>query len=448
VTIRSRQHQQTTSRALPLLLAAIAAIGACSSDDFSGVGGSLPTDVSQDSLEILLPPVYLEAFAVVTPIDTVPGPERPALYLGDRPEGSWRGTPLLRFDVGDSLIQEMVPADWNDVVKVQLRLKGMVQDAEAAVVREVSLYELANPLAESDLLVDDASTLFGPVLTTATFNVGNQAVDLPREIVQGWFEQGTHNGIAIDHVSPDKGDLYSNFAGYAGNEFTSGSRVYSTSESIRPELFLELRDNSMNFEVPVLLDLGHLIQTMPDPAVDPHFGSYFERRLWLKFDIGPDIVPTDATINAGTLVMRVREDLTMQVRPYSQGPIRLGQEIRAWEAIREEAGDDPSFESAYGEGGREIIGGVAAFNPDPGAGDEEPLTEWRLDVTEYVQRQVNEIVPNDLLAGATVNDVGLLLGFTRENLDLCLGVFYGPDAPDSLKPRLEITYTPPADSWR
>ena len=353
MTIRSRQHQQTTSRALPLLLAAIAAIGACSSDDFSGVGGSLPTDVSQDSLEILLPPVYLEAFAVVTPIDTVPGPERPALYLGDRPEGSWRGTPLLRFDVGDSLIQEMVPADWNDVVKVQLRLKGMVQDAEAAVVREV---------------------------------------------VQGWFEQGTHNGIAIDHVSPDKGDLYSNFAGYAGNEFTSGSRVYSTSESIRPELFLELRDNSMNFEVPVLLDLGHLTETMPDPAVDPHFGSYFERRLWLKFGIGPDIVPTDATINAGTLVMQVREDLTMQVRPYAQGPIRLGQEIRAWEAIRGEAGDDPAFESAYGEGGREIIGGVAAFNPDPGAGDEEPLTEWRLDVTEYVQRQVNEIVPNDLPA--------------------------------------------------
>ena len=67
------------STLLALLL--IAVIGACSSDDFTGVGGGMPTDVSQDadSIEVELPPVFPIQAVVITPLDTIAAVERPAM---------------------------------------------------------------------------------------------------------------------------------------------------------------------------------------------------------------------------------------------------------------------------------------------------------------------------------------------------------------------------------
>jgi hypothetical protein len=417
----------------------------------------MPTDVSQDpdSLEVQLPPIFPAVAVVITPLDTLPVEERPAMYIGERPAGGWRGTPLIQFDVGDSLVQEKVPLDWSEVVSVQLRITGMVQTSDGAVVRDVRALELLDPLTAADALVDDVTTLFGAELGTATWNKGAEGIiDLPLAVAEAWFNSGMHNGIALEHVAPADADippeLYSNFAGYAGAEFGRSSRLYAGTFSGPPVLFVQLLDPLENFNVPVLLDLGHLERVQPGPQ-DLQIGSYIERRLWIDFDLNSEIVPIDATINSGTLVLQVREDLTMQVRPFSSfgtSALIIDQLVRAWEATRAEAGDDASVEEAHGRGSREILGGGADFNPDPGGGDVEITNEFRLDVTEYIQRQVNEIIPDDVPPGTTIPDVGLLVAFVSEQLDLDLGVFYGLDATDDLKPRLEIIYTPPADSWR
>lgn len=443
------------ARTLLIPLAAALALASCSSDEFSGVGGSLPTDVSQDSLEVPLGPVYPTAAVVITPLDTVAGPERPALYLGDRMAGGWRATPLLRFDVGDSVVQSKIPLDWTNV-DVYLRLKAMNQSEDAAVVRRVTIYDLAAPLADDALLVDDASTLFGAAIDTATFTkTDNPVVALDKDVVRGWFDAGTHNGIAIWHESAvdPPADLYSTMSGYAGTGSIPGSRLNDGVPAGAPELFFDLRGAGDNFEVPVLLDLGHVQRDLPGPG-DLQLGSYFERRIWFDFDIGPDIVPTDATVNSGTLVLQIRPDLTLQVRPFSEalgGPVIIDQEVRAWEALRDEAGDVAGVTTAWRRGNRLVLDSPTTFDPDPAGGDlAEDIAdgELRIDVTEYVQRQVNEIGPTDLPGGATVDQVGLLVAFVSEKLDLDLGVFYGLDAPDDLKPRLEITYTPPSDTWR
>ena len=435
------------------LISVLAFAGACSSDNFGSVGGTMPTDVSQDSIEIDLPPIFPVVAAVITPLDTIPVEERPAMYIGHRPGGAWRGTPLVQFDVGNSTVQGQIPLDWAEVQSVELRITGMVQSEEAAVVRDVRAYELLSPLSPADAMVSDVTTLLGAELGTATWNKGADGIiDLPLAVVEGWFNSGMHNGIAIVHVAPDSvpPELYSTFAGYAGAEFGRSSRLYSGSFSDPPELAVRVINELENFEVPVLLDLGHLERDQPGPQ-DLQVGSYIERRLWLNFDLNPDIVSVDATINTGTLVLQVRQDLTMQVRPFSTfitEAVIIDQLVRAWEAARSEAGDDPTVEEAHGRGNRQVLDGSAVFNPDPGGGSEVTPTEFRIDVTEFVQRQVNQIVPDDLPEGTAIADVGLLIAFVSEQLDLDLGVFYGLDATDDLKPRLEITYTPPADSWR
>lgn len=353
------------------------------------------------------------------------------------------------------MIQEKLPLDWSGV-NVYLRLKRMNQPPDAAVVRRVRLYELNTPLDESALLVDDVTTLFAAELDTATLNKSeNPSILLDRDVVRGWFDAGTHNGIAMWHDSTVEApaDLYSNFGGYAGMGFTIGARLNDGVPAGAPELFFDLRGAGDNFEVPALLDLGHIRRDLPG-AGDLQLGGYFERRIWLDFDLDPQLVPVDATVNSAKLVLQIRPSLTMQVRPFTEAlgtVVIVNQAVRTWEAVREEAGDVAGVAPARNKGNRQVLDSQTSFDPDPGGGDpDEEIAAgvFSIDVTEYVQRQVNEIGPTDLPPGATVPDVGLLIAFATEDLDLDLGVFYGLDAPDDLKPRLEITYTPPSDTWR
>ncbi len=445
-------------RVLPALIAVAVAVAAgCSSDNWSEVGGSLPTDISQDSLKIELPPIFPVLAEVLTPLDTIPAIEREALYIGSRPAGAWRGTPLLRFDVGDPDVQARLPIDWQDIETLTLNIVPMVQPNSVAVTRDVRAFNLATPLSPDDLLATDVTQLFGDELASAIWNKGEDGVvDLPADSVQAWLEAGTHNGIALFHEAPAAPDsVYSNFAGYGGENFSRTSRLWNDAFGGRPAMSFRFRTEpeTNNFSVPLLDDLTHFERDLPG-AGDLQIGSYFERRLWIDFDLGPDLVPVDATINSGTLILQVRQDLTMQVRGFSRvgtnAAAIIDMQIRAWESARSEAGDKPGVVEAWGRGNREVLDAREAFNPDSGTktDDADQLTELRIDVTEYVQRQVNEIVPDDLPAGTAVAEVGLLLAFVIEQFDLDLGVFYGLDATDDLKPRLEVTYTPPADSWQ
>lgn len=445
---------------LPLVVALAAALAAgCGSDEWNATGSSLPTDTSQDSVSIPLPPIFPVVAEVITPRDTIPAADRGAIYIGQRAGDPWRATPLLRFDVGDTTIQNRLPLDWVDLISVELSMVPMVQPNDATVVRQVQAFDLAAPLDEGALAQTDVTLLFGAELWAGSWNKGaDVSIPLPKATVEAWLDAGTHNGVALYHASPDVHDsLYSTMSGYGGKEFPSrqGSRLWRNTFGGRPVLHFNFQTDPAinNFEIPVLLDMTHFERDLPGSG-DLQIGSFFERRAWLQFDLGANLVPVDATINSGILVLQVRQDATMQVRPFSRvgtnAALIIDQRVYAWEAARSEAGDFPIVTQAWGRSNREVLDGSEPFNPDAGDRVEDPyaVTELRIDVTEYVQRQVNEIVPDDLPPGTGVNDVGLLLAFKQEKLDLGIGVFYGLDATDDLKPRLEITYTPPADSWR
>jgi hypothetical protein len=439
-----------------IVLLLIAAIGACSSDDFTGVGGGLPTDVSQDadSIEVELPPVYPSDVVVITPLDTVAAVERPAMYIGERPEGNWRMTPLVRFDTNSSIVEEQLPLGWADVQSVRLRVSRMVQADDIAVERTARLYQLSAPLSEEALLEADIDALLGSEIASATFSKGGDAVfTVPTDTVQAWFDAGMHNGLAVLHEVPPAPDgVYSNFRGMVGLDFPSRSRAdISTSDPLTgPELsFTLISDEANNFEIEAVEAFTHVERDLPSSG-DLQIGSWIERRVWIDFDLGPSLVPVDATINRCTLTLRVRTETTMQVRGFSSlgsADLALDQQVRSWESTREEAGDVPGVEEAWMNGGRELLAGKSEFNPDYATVDGTSPSELVLDVTEYVQRQVNEVGPNDLPPEVAIADIGLLLAFSSEQLDMCLGVFYGLDQPDSLKPRLEITYTPPSKTW-
>lgn len=439
------------------LLLMIAAIGACSSDDFTGVGGDLPTDVSQDadSIEVELPPVYPTDAVVITPLDTVPATERPAMYIGQRPEGNWRITPLMRFDTDDAILAEKLPLGWSDVFEVKLRISRMVQADDVSVERMARLFELAAPLSEGDLDVEDVTTLLGAEIASATWTKNGDAIfAVPVDTVRGWFEAGMQNGLAVLHDAPDAPEgVYSNFRGMVGLGFRNRNRaeIAAADPLTGPELaFSLISDEANNFEVEADETFVHVERDLPS-GEDLQLGSWIERRIWFDFDLGPSLVPVDATINRCFLTLRVRPELTLQVRGFSNlgafGVGALDMEVRSWESTRDEAGDVEGVTEAWMNGGRELIGGKGRFNPDYANTTGTSPTELVLDITEYVQRQVNEVGPNDLPPGTAIEDVGLLLGFIREDFDLCLGVFYGDDQPDSLRPRLDITYTPPARTW-
>jgi hypothetical protein len=330
----------------------------------------------------------------------------------------------------------------------------MVQADDISVERVARLYELAAPLSEDDLLVEDVTTLLGPEIASATWSKNGDAIfTLPIDTVRGWFEDGMHNGLAVLHDSPDAAEgVYSNFRGMVGMDFPSRSRadIPAADPLTGPELAFTLNsDEANNFEIEAEEAWVHVERDVPASG-DLQIGSWIERRVWLDFDLGPALVPVDATINRGILRLRVQPDLTMQVRGFSvlgTTDLALDMQVVSWEAVREEAGDIPGVEEAWGNGSRELIDGKREFNPDYATTDGTSPTELVLDITEYVQRQVNEVGPDDLPAGTAIQDVGLLLAFSTEDFDLCLGVFYGLDQPDSLKPRLEITYTPPARTW-
>jgi hypothetical protein len=442
------------STLLALLL--IAAIGACSSDDFTGVGGGLPTDVSQDadSVEVELPPVFPTQAVVITPLDTIPAVERPAMYLGERPQGNWRMTPLIQFDTNSSIVEENLPLGWADVQSVKLRISRMVQADDIAVERTARLYQLSSPLSEDDLLEPDVSALLGSELASALFSKGGDALfTLPTDSVKAWFDAGMHNGLAVLHEAPPAPEgVYSNFRGMVGLDFPSRSRAdISTSDPLTgPELsFTLISDETNNFEIESVEAFTHVERDLPT-GEDLQIGSWIERRVWMDFDLGPTLVPVDATINRCTLTLRVRPAPTMQVRGFSSlgsAELALDQQVRSWESTRDEAGDVSGVEEAWLNGGRELLSGKSEFNPDYATVDGTSPEELVLDVTEYVQRQVNEVGPNDLPPGTAIADIGLLLAFSSEQLDMCLGVFYGVDQPDSLKPRLDITYTPPTKTW-
>jgi hypothetical protein len=391
-----------------------AVVAGCGSDDFGPTGSSLPIDV-QGVLPVD-PPLQLSATmeVSVTPDLAQPFDEREILYLGNRSEGGWRATPMLRFDFSsppDTL--DLSPENFK---RTELQLKMLSKDAAKGIHRTLRLYALADTLTPSTAEADLGSTLGDEIEEIENVGDSNFALELPDSVVAAWIEGRGHTGIALYDLTADVDTLDSNLVGLAGKEFTRFGSLLDpefSQETAIPEIVVELLAPIETFVAfPVILDLTHFQRD--DHGDDLELAAHLPSRCWLTFDVANSLVPSNATVNQAMLRLFVDPTFTLAQYPVDVIGYRTGLD-----------GADTGTPSSL----EPILKATESFDP-------VTETQIEMNVTELVQRAVN---------GVLDEGDGVLLVLRNELLELTVLDFFGSSATDSLQPRLDITYTPPAD---
>jgi hypothetical protein len=413
-----------SARARGLVVFLLVATGAslsvlgCGSDRFSPTGSSLPIDVNQDSLHTELdPPLPSVVDTTVTPDLSQPFEEREILYLGNRPAGAWRGTFLLRFDF--SQVPDTVDVTPETLVSAKLELEMLAKDAEKAIQRTLRLHELTDTLTAS-MADDELSSILGDVIEDGIEDDGdsNFAIDLPDSVVLDWIAAAGHKGIAVYDLTADIDTLDSNFIGVAAKEFTRFGSMLDPNrqgETAIPEIVIEVTvtGGSEFVAFPVIIDLTHFERA--DLGDRLEVGAHLASRSWLTFEVLTAGVPSNATINQALLRLFIDEEYTLGA---------LFVDVIGYRTSLDNATVDNR------NGLEVILNGVTGFNTR----DE---TELAIDVTELVQRAVN---------GVLEEGDGVLLAQREELLELNVLTFHPSTAAvDSLRPRVDVIYTPPAD---
>ena len=463
---------------LTLVLAAAVGLAACATDDFGDIGSGLPTDVSQDSLLVDGPDLEVIEIGVVVP-DTVQAfADRSRLFLGNRDRDGLRATPVMRFDFDEARLREelldallefaasdeqiaaaeaiadTLPFTAEFVARTELEIVALDREVTRDVtldqdakklIRTVRVRETSRAITGDDVAVTAASELHGDELTTFSTTQSQENIDVPLPVdrVLAWIGTGAHTGLLIEDLEP--GDLQYTASGDTLNP--NESNVISlaadgfpddTDGSTRePEVILEV-DAPSPFDTetiviaaPVTIDFTVIEQDEP-PMDAPVLASHRVRRSWLLLDLGAEVLPSNATINQAVLTLHPIDLYTVGTPESAEATGSL--DVECFEATRSEAERaDPGRTNA--NEGISALNFVARSGFSPLRGD-----TLRVDVTRFVQRAVNEVVDP--------SGTGLLLLFASELTDFDQGVFHGPSAADSLQPRVTVTFTPPADSWR
>lgn len=411
------------ARTLPALLSlalALALGSGCSSDEFGPLGGELPQDVVQDSVAVVVDPVVAdEVERHVSPITQV-FTDRQVMYLGNRALGGWRATPVMRFDFSgapDSI--DYVPSRVRSTV-LQLRMKAT--DAGEGITHDVDVHALADTLQLS-FADTSAADLLGNLVTQAS-EPGELSFDLalPTSVVLGWIADGAHTGVALYDRTAEPDSLPNNFVALASRRLTRRADFnIQSGETFAPEIVMEIAlgdgptDETVFLEFPVLEHFS-IVEQVGYGAGQARLGAYLARRSWLHFSVPDSAVPGNATINRALLKLEVDPGTTLQ-----EGRVTLA----AFRVPRSEAG-------TITRGSADLI--FRALGAVDLGGE-----ELSLDVTDFVQRGVN---------GLLSPDDGILLILDDETYRLDQVGFLPASAPvDSLRPRLEITFTPPAEFW-
>ena len=418
-------------RALVGACFALAGLAACSSDDFGTVGGSLPLDVSQDSLLVEIPSFDILASKSVVPQLTQTAVNREVLYLGNRTVGGWRATPLLRFDFSTP-IPDSVVSEIGDIAAVEIKLQMLSSDVGRELARVVRVHALVDTLRPEDVDAEAVAPLLAEEITTAgptNPSLSGSSVSIPLPVAQAWewLQAGGHVGVALfdltEQLPETDPEFHSNAIGLAAKEFATVSALAQLGVGSTFTPFVQVRSTGgaeINF--PVLLDLT-VIEHDAGAADALVLGSFEPSRLWLRFDLDGGLIPGDATVNRALLTLHYDAEGT------------IGQDTkttRAFEALESELDTvTPSVSSAILRSASQVV------FPDA---DAEKDTTFTVDVTEFVQRKVNLVVPPE---------AGILVRFDNGELfRLNVARFHGPSAPEALRPRLSVTFTPPADTWR
>jgi hypothetical protein len=467
------------------LLALLGWVAACASDDFSAVGGDLPLDVGQDADSVLaqLDPPLLATDAQSVPVETTdPYVDRQLLYLGNRDEGQWKATPLFILDFAQAkLVGGEALADYADsalsleltaanVDTVEFEVRQTKSDYQKGILRSVDLRELSGvDSLTSDLLDQDVSSLLGPIIGGFTQTLADPTIRIQADVETALAHFVARDRLAVAIVDKTPSDPVfsvapdslpnSNFVAIASVETPNADLYHETAPNATtatvPELVPKLRirvdsmvieeafpalagahglDNA-SVEVPVVQDMTHLQRQTASPG-DITLSTYRVSRLWLDFDIDGSSIPSDATVNKAVLVLTPRPGSELGGERKIVVPaggseayaelISLPISTTTFEVDRMDAAS-PS--TAGLSRVLHSASSVKLLYTGPGA--------LKVDVTDFVQRDINRLLDDPI-------GVMIAMQFTStlNSID-----YYGLDAPDALKPRLEIQFTPPADFW-
>lgn len=405
----------------------VSGLAACSSDDFGTVGGSLPLDVSQDSLLIEIGAIDILDAQSVVPDVTQPPEEREVLLLGNRPEGGWRATPFLRFDFSAG-IPDSILSGPEGISRAVVDLEMLDRDAQKGITRDFRVHDLLDTLRADQVDADVAATLLGDEITTVSLDISSSLFrfELPPALVWEWLESGSHRGIALYDLTADFGvdslRYDSNFVGFAGQQFRTTSLL---DQPVVPDSFfpkIVVTAGGSEFSFPVVLDFTIVER---DPPADDALvlGSFTPSRFWLRFDLDSGLIPGDATINRALLSVVVDDAGTIGERDRT---------TIAYEVLEENI-TTGTFNSSDA-----VL--RSASQIEFADTDSIVVQTVTIDVTDFVQRSVNLVVPPE---------AGILVQISNgELLRFDVATFYGVAAAEDLRPRLSVTFTPPADTWR
>jgi len=460
-----------------LALALAGSVG-CSSEDFSPTGSDLPSDVSQDSL---LVPLYIlgtidEARFDMPRLDPPQGqpiPLREFLYFGTLAATDWKATPFVRYDFSgaDPELIDSLRAHPELIKNIQMSFREEKEVGQRGSAFQFQLYALNTDL--EDYMAEGPASLYlgqdmgqhtadrGQTFTTDLLEGQTPAEALAiKNLFLDWWAAGTHPGIAMVDLAAD-----SSLAGLASRDFNEARHEYLLAAQnegsgvpfIIPRITLEYDDP--NVEEPFLTVESESDLTVFDRSVTHTslaLGGHLIARTWLDFDLS--VLPLAATINSADLVLNFdRSQLAVTGFPGTEIPYPEGTKDPNLIA---RADKDRTFEEStlapivitalVYESTRaqaealttspltQLLDALRNFRPDViSTGTLDGDDELRVNITDFVQRVANGVFPG--------TPPGLLLDVTQQELQFFEAAFFDSSAPDSLKPRLEIRYSPPAD---
>ncbi len=450
----------------------------CSSNEFGPTGSDLPADVSQDSLAIPLDVVGTlqeERLDLPLPVPPEGNPinRRQFLYLGNRTDLGIRATPFLQYPIvgvspgtADSLV-----ADPELIKEAILPIRVTRFDRNLAL--HVAIYELSSPL-DSTMVNDPVADHLGEELGEYEVSAGDggtryfylldgkdpaDALALKQKIA-GWIKDGAFNGLAM--VNLDDSPLmlmtspYFNFTAY---EYELWFRRETGVPIIYPRF-------TVNYDLADTVGLGLIFKagsgltvferTVPVQTATL-LGGYLPRRLWLNFDLSG--IPRAATINSAQLVLHfdtskmimgglagdqipftsAEDDTNLIARSIGDRTFEnstltpVDFSVLAYEATEAQA------QSLEITGLTQVLDGLTTVRSDVVMSGTEPGDqELRINIADYTQRLVNGIFGD--------TPPGLLVKISNEELHYLEIPFFDSSAADStLRPRIEIRFTPPAD---
>jgi hypothetical protein len=412
------------------VLALSAAIAACSSDPFNATGGSLPAEVTQDSVTVQAAPIYPVDVQVVEPDLGEPFDERDLLYVGRRERDAmhdrseWRLTPLLNIDFSandrDSLIADV--EEWKEI---WLELPRQPGAGERDVARRFALATLTDTLSLALMdqplgaVVADTvanAALIGDVLNASPFKLvfyqfagaadTNQAAF---QTVAQWIRAAETVALAVLDAS-----------GPVPEESTSTVDQLLMTDKNRPSLQIRFKrpTETPDFNARFRASYGFThVEREDPPAQRLHVGTHLPSRIWLQFDLDASEIPGNATVNRATLLLRGDTE-------YSFGEF-FGT-LRAYEA---DIADVATVALGKALPIRRALTNFVAVEDD----------SLSIDLTEYFQRFVNGVIPSDRGVMLAISTPGEL----QQLVDLEL--FSTAAADSAMRPQLDVIFTPPAD---